>query len=115
MLRPSKLPRSADAEVGHDLVGVALEALLGQRLADLVRRPDVEAALLALGVGVERRLESALGPAHLAQRPLQRLLARAAVALVAEPLPAVQVGARQQRVVVEHLLEVRHEPSASTE
>ena len=81
-----------------------------ERVADLVRGPDVEAALLALGVGVEGRVEAALGAAHLAQRPVERLLADPPVALVAEHLPAVQVGAGQQGVVVEHLLEVGDEP-----
>ena len=106
MFAPSKLPRLADAvEVDH-----RLGAARRQDLADLRRGPDVEAALLALGVGVEGRVEAALGAAHLAQHPVQRLLADAAVALVAERLPAVQVGAGEQGVVVEHLLEVGDEP-----
>ena len=81
------------------------------RRSDLGRGPDVEAALLALGVGVEGRVEAALGAAHLAQHPVERLLADAPVALVAERLPAVQVGAGEQGVVVEHLLEVGDEPA----
>ena len=95
----------ADAvELDHGLGAVA------EHGADLCRRPDVEAPLLALGVGVESRVEAALGPAHLPQHPVQRLLAGAAVALVAQGLPAVQVGAGQQGVVVEHLLEVGDQP-----
>ena len=104
----------ADAVVGDHLLGARqrLAAGIGRRqdLADRGRRPDVEAPLDPLRVGVERRVEAALGPAHLAQHPVERLLAGAPVAPVAEPLPAVQVGAGEQRVVVEHLLEVGDEP-----
>ena len=105
MLRPSKFgPRSTPqcASIG---VGVVPEQLAQLRLG-----PHVELALLALGVGVERGVEAALGAAHLAQRPVERLLAHAAEELLAGQLPGVQVGACEQRVVVEHLLEVRHEP-----
>ena len=77
---------------------------------ELLRRPDVEAPLLAFGVGVQRAVEAALGTAHLAQRPVQRALRHLAHALLAGDLPAVQVGAREQRVVVEHLLEVGDAP-----
>ena len=56
-------------------------------------RPDVEAALLALGVGVERGVEAALGAAHLAQRPVERLLADPPVAVVAGE-PASRAGRR---------------------
>ncbi len=100
-----EVARLGDPVVGDDRIGAG-----AQHLADLLRRPDVEAALLALGVGVERRVEAALRPPHLAQRPVERLVADPAVALVAEDLPAVQVGAGEQRVVVEHLLEVGDEP-----
>ena len=110
MLRPSKLPCVADPVVGDHVVGQLAEPGLVEDGADLVRRPDVEPALLALGVGVERRVEPALGAAHLAERPLERALDHRPVALVAERLVAVQVGAGEERVVVEHLLEVGDEP-----
>ena len=84
---------------------------VAERRAHLLERPDVELALLALGVGVERRVEAALGAAHLAQRPVERLLADAPEQRLAGHLPAVQVRARQQRVVVEHLLEVGDQPA----
>ena len=78
--------------------------------AQLVVGPHVELALDALGVGVERGVEATFGAAHLAQRPVERLAAHLAQPLLARDLPAVQVGARQQRVVVEHLLEVGDGP-----
>jgi hypothetical protein len=105
-----EVARLGDPEALDQRLRVGLEPLRRERLAQLLRGPDVEAPLLALGVGVECRLEPALGAAHLTQRPLESLLADSAPALVAEVLPAVQVGAGQQGVVVEHLLEVRDEP-----
>jgi hypothetical protein len=108
-----EVARLGDAEVGEDLVGVGASAgrggargVLRQHGADLGRRPDVELALLALGVGVVGGVEAALGAAHLAQQPVERLLADPPIARVAEHLVAVQVGAGEQAVVVEHLLEV---------
>ena len=94
-------------EPGDRLVGVRL---VPERRAQLVHAPDVELALDALRVGVERREEAALGRAHLAQRPVERLLGDAPEQRLAGHLPAVQVRAREQRVVVEHLLEVGDEP-----
>ena len=94
------------AEVGDGGLG----ELFAEHLAQLVDGPDVELALDPLGVGVERRAEAALRPAHLAQRPVERLDADLGKALLARHLPGVQVGAGQERVVVEHLLEVRHRP-----
>ena len=81
-----------------------------ERVAQLGLRPDVELALHALGVGVERGIEPPVGRAHLTQRPVERLAANAAQPRLARHLPAVQVRAREQRVVVEHLLEVRDGP-----
>ena len=72
--------------------------------------PHVEAPLDALRVGVQGAVEASLRPAHLAQGPLQRVHAHPAQLLLAGGLPGVQVGAGQQRVVVEHLLEVGHGP-----
>src|SRR5439155_1109617 len=76
----------------------------------LSERPHVVAALRALGVGVERGVEAALGAAHLAQRPAEHVETDLEQVALAAVLPPVQVGAREQRVVVEHLLEVRNRP-----
>jgi len=106
------------------MVRVAEVALLGRSqprdrgagvLAEDVSKfgegPHVEASLDSLRVGVQRAVEAALGAAHLAQRPLERVDAYLQQALVVRSLPAVQIRAREQGVVVEHLLEVRHRPS----
>ena len=74
-------------------------------------RPGERQALDAVGVGVLRRGEAAALERELAQHVLDRLLDDLAVALLAEHEPAVQVGDGELRVVVEHLLEVRHEPA----
>ena len=107
MFLPSKLPRSVAPN--HAIASSASGSPL-ERLAQLLHRPDVEPALLALGVGVEGRVEAALGAAHLAQRPVEGLLADPPEEVVMRDQPAVQVDAGQQRVVVQHLLEVGHEP-----
>ena len=84
--------------------------LLAERRADLVERPHVVLALDALAVGVQRGGEAALGLAQLAQRPVERLGADPLEQRLAGDLEAVQVRAGEQGVVVEHLLEVRHDP-----
>ena len=81
-----------------------------QDLAKLVLRPDVEEPFDALGVRIECREEAALGAPHLAEHPFEGALACLAPALVANCLIAVEVGAREKGVVVEHLLEVRDQP-----
>ena len=79
-------------------------------VAQLADRPHVELALDALGVGVERGAEAALGPRISRSAQSSVSLADAAQQRLAGHLPAVQVGPREQRVVVEHLLEVGHGP-----
>ena len=94
-----------DAVEAHHLVGVVTT-----HLAELVDRPAVELALDALRVGVLGREEAALGVAEVAQHVGDDLLGDAPVTRLAGDLPSVHVGAQQQRLVVEHLLEVRHQP-----
>ena len=64
----------------------------------------------ALGVGVEGRVEGALGGGEVAQDEVQGLGDHAEIVAVPRGLPSVQVGPGQQRLVGEHLLEVGHEP-----
>ena len=86
-----------------------------ERLQQLARNvvvlgPRVGQALDAVGVGVLRRREAAFGQAQVAQQVVERFLRDLAIALVPGHEPAVQVHGGEQRVVVEHLLEVRDEP-----
>ena len=83
---------------------------LAEHGRDLLVRPGEGEALDAVGVRVLRRGEPALGQPQLPQHVVQGLLGHAAVALVPGHDPGVQVGRGEERVVVEHLLEVRDEP-----
>ena len=89
---------------------IAVWRVGAEDLAQLVERPDVGQPLDAVGVGVQRAAEPAVLGGHLAQRPVERLLRRPPQHGVAGDLPGVDVRAGQQRVVVEHLLEVRDRP-----
>ncbi len=110
---PLEVARSAHAPLGEHRLDLGLgEARLSEDLADLRLLPDVETPLLSLRVRVERRVEAALRPAHLPQGPVEDPLADLAPALVAQGLEPVEVRPGEQRVVVEHLLEVRDQPGA---
>ena len=78
---------------------------------ELVPGPDEEPALDALAVRVLGGEERPLGVPELAEQVLAGLGGDAAVALEAGQLPGVHVQTDQQRVVVEHLLEVWDVPS----
>ncbi len=81
-----------------------------ERLGQRGRRPGVEGALAALAVGVQGRGEAAVVGAQLAEHPLGGLGHDPAREGRARGPPPVQVHAEQERVVVQHLLEVRHGP-----
>ena len=85
--------------------------LLPEHLLDLISCPDVKLALDAFTVRVEAGAKAAARRAHFPPQPLDGL----AHGLLEDRFPCVEPGKRQQfeklRVVVEHLLEVRHEPS----
>ncbi|MEX2210501.1 MAG: hypothetical protein WD689_01875 [Gaiellaceae bacterium] len=65
----------------------------------------------AFGVRVLRGGKAAAVDSELPQHVVERLLRDLAVARGPEHQPAVEVRGREQRVVVEHLLEVGHEPA----
>ncbi len=64
-----------------------------------------------VGVSVLGRRDAAALDAHLAQEVVERQLDDPPVALLPVDGVGVEVGAGEQRVVVQHLLEVRHEPA----
>ena len=100
----SKVPASVT-----DNSAAAHGAVLGtEHLGQLRRRPDVVGALRALGVGVQRGREPALRRLQLTEQEVGDALGGPD----ADVGPPLGVHAEQQRVVVEHLLEVRHHPVA---
>ena len=99
-----------EGAVGRDReeLGRPSAVVLPQRLDELSRRPRVEEPLLPLRVSVEGRGETALGGPQLAQQELGSLLPGPQ----RRCRPPVGTHAQEQRVVVEHLLEVRDHPAA---
>ena len=92
--------------------GEELGVVRAEHLLDLGQAPDIELALLALAVGVERRGEAAAFGDHLAHQPVDGLARCASrTAAIAGLAPRLGHQLEQQRVVVEHLLEMRHEPA----
>ena len=83
---------------------------------ELGRGPGEEPPLLALAagrgaVGIGRRVEAALRRPHLPREIVQGLSRHCTETLLAGDLPPLEVGFDELRVVVEHLLEVRHQPT----
>ena len=103
-VRPSQLPLAR-----HVVGGLEARRGVAQRGVDLLLPPDIEQAFLAILIGVERGGEGVADP-HLAHQPADRL----ARAIGEYRIGPQRVDQRQQfedlRVVVEHLLEMRHEP-----
>src|SRR5207248_7928120 len=77
---------------------------------DLLTGPNVELALVAFTVGVFSTVEAAGGILHVPPYIVEDLLNDAAVELRSRDLEGVQINSGQQRVVVQHLLEMGDEP-----
>ncbi len=77
---------------------------------DLAGRPGEELALLALAIGILGGVETALRRGHLSRDVIQCLFGDTPVERVAGYEVGVQVQATEQSIVVQHLLEMRHEP-----
>ena len=97
---------------GRDPVPLGRRAHQGGR-QDLAQFLDGEGGVRAFDaarVGVERRVQRALGRREVPQHEVQRLGDHAEVLGPPAVLPCMQVGTGQLRLVGEHLLEVRDEP-----
>ena len=101
---PSQLPASGDP------IGQSEGARLGaEQPIDLGGVPDVELALLAFAVGIKAGRESVLDQ-HLPLQPPDRLEYPRREEGILRVCPSVRQERDQLGIVVEHLLEVRHEP-----
>ncbi len=99
--------------VGRDVVIGAESSrvfLGGDRRSNLLRRPHEELAFHALGVRVGRRVIAAVRRGHLAQDVVQGFTGDAAIGLVAGDLVGLDIHVGEQRIVVEHLLEMGDQP-----
>ncbi len=109
-------PLLEGALLGHPEVGGGqLRVLISEDLAQFGGRPDVVRALpvppgAVVAVGVQRGGEGALGSAQFADHEVGRPQRDPPRPLTAGGAPQVRVHPAQQRVVVEHLLEVGHRP-----
>src|SRR5437016_5448348 len=82
-----------------------------ENLFDLGQRPDVKFALLPFRIGIERGRERALWRHHFAPEPADRFARSLKVKRRAGPGMRDAEELQKLRVVVEHLLEVRHQPA----
>ena len=63
---------------GYVILRCKIGGVRAQRLFNFRQRPDIELALLALGIGIERSGKGPLFGGHFALEPGHRLLARSA-------------------------------------
>ena len=116
MLLPSKFPSGVTPNQSISASAIAASAAVGpvDPFGDggghLFRGPDVEPALDTLGVGVLGRVHAALGGGQVPADVGDDAGHDVEIVLAAGDLPAVEEGAQQAGLVVEHLLEVGHQP-----
>ncbi len=82
-----------------------------QDFFDLLARPEIEFPFDAFTIGIFRRVKPAVGARHVAQYVVTGPPRNVRINRVARDLVRVHVTGNQLRLVVEHLLEVRHQPA----
>ena len=93
-----------------------------KQLVQLFGRPQIERALRLVSVigsgclgrnavGILRREEPAVTVRHLAQDVVQRVFGHTQQAVVGERLGPLDIRQDELRLVVQHLLEMRHAPA----
>ena len=87
-----------------------LRVLGRERGAELRRGPEKEAALLPLALGVGGGVEAALGGGQIPQHEVQGAARHPLQLRVAGESPGGGIDPRELGLVVEHLLEVGHQP-----
>src|SRR4029450_4868770 len=91
--------------------GADPRVLLAERFLQVSRRPDVELPFLAFAIRVLGAVEAALGRAQIAQDVLEYVACHARVLRLARRAVCIEVGTRQDRLVLEHLVERWDEPA----
>ena len=84
--------------------------VFSENAGDLAVAPQIEPAFLPVTVRIFGRIESAFGAGHIAQNVGKRFFGDAAEERVARDLVSAEIQGRKLGVVVEHLLEMRHQP-----
>ena len=99
--------------MGGDVVvrGKECGILLAENFGNLALRPHIELSLLALGIGVERGAEGTRRSGHLTGEPGHGLLRANEEKRVSRVLMGECEKLEDERVVVEHLLEMRDQPA----
>ncbi len=87
-----------------------LRELGSQQLVQLIFRPDVETSFLPLTIGIERSKEPARRRRHLAADPCDSFVYHSPDFRATGCLTQMRPQSEQQCIVVEHLLEVGHQP-----
>ncbi len=104
-MTPSQFPASVTPYAAREQRRVVTE-----HLGDLGRSPGERQPFDAFGVGILACGERTVGGAQLAEHVVERPGRDRAIPRVTGECPRVRVRARELRIVVEHLLEVRDEP-----
>src|SRR5215510_1723747 len=109
-----------DIPGGFDAVGVSkyFGILFAQDALDFVCRPDIENALTGvrlsrskLAIGIFGRREASAWLLHFAHREIQNIARSIRIELFMRNLVSLRKGDGKLRLVIQHLLEMRDEPS----
>src|SRR5450759_553946 len=84
--------------------------LLCERTFNLVLAPKVKLALLTLAVGIYCRIERALRRSHLPSDKRKDFVCDSCVPVFPSSLKRLDISDPQERLVVQHLLEMGHQP-----
>src|SRR5260221_2736794 len=102
-----------EVALGGDIVmgGEKGSIILTQGARHLVQRPNVKLALFALGIGVQRGAKRSLGCCRSPRQPSHRLARATPEQVIARAQVSEREQFEQERIVVKHLFEMRHEPT----
>ena len=108
--RQNRLPLEIPADVHPPVAARDLRVLRRQQIEQLLPRPHEILPLHPLRVRIRRGVERPLRRLQTVQQVLAGFRHNPPKQLVARQPPRIQIERDQQRVVVQHLLEMRHQP-----